>query len=95
MRFTAVGRFVSSLFIGRLHAFERRRRGCASRQTAKIARAHIEFVAITSISADNMWPAYSNVTPIFVSVRHTERQRWRTPSIMTSKCVGMPNVVDT
>jgi len=38
---------------------------------------------------------YSNVIPIFVSVRQIDRQGRRAPSIMTSKIAGMPYVVDT
>ena len=39
--------------------------------------------------------ARSNTTPIFVSVLHSEWQRRRAPSIMTSKNPGMPTLVDT
>jgi len=38
---------------------------------------------------------YSNVIPIFVSVRQIDRQGRRTPSRITSKPAGMPYVVDT
>jgi hypothetical protein len=38
---------------------------------------------------------YSNIIPIFVSVRQIDRQGRRAPSIMTSKFAGIPYVVDT
>ncbi len=37
----------------------------------------------------------SKVTPILLSVRHTTLHRWRTPSTISSKVWGRPNVVDT
>jgi hypothetical protein len=42
-----------------------------------------------------LWGGYSNATPIFVSVLHSERQCRRVPSITTSKFFGIPMVVDT
>jgi len=38
---------------------------------------------------------YSNAIPILVSVRQIVRHRWCMPSMMTSKCAGMPKLVDT